>query len=154
MSQITGKTEKIGDHKYTVHMLSPMVALDLLMDLGSMVGPSLGALVDAVAKGKQGGKVGLEMLLDADLSADFFSRAAGELFAHVDKGKVHVVVETLRKISEIDGKPLDPVFEAHFTGRLGELMRWLAFALRVQYSDFWTALADAKLGQGLSVVQA
>ena len=143
MSQDTPHTKRIGQHEYQVYMLPPLDAMDLLVDLSKVAGPTLGKLVDAV-KGAFG-EGGIESVMDidtSDLSGDMISGAIAELVDRLDKRMLRELIGTLSNKTLMDGKRLNAVFDAHFAGHLGEMMRWIVFALEVQYRDFWSALAD------------
>lgn len=151
MSQIQPHTETIDGEEYTVYMLSPLVAMDLLVDLSKMLGPGLGPLADAMSGAVKGEGVNIGALLDMEIGGDVFSRAAESLFGNLDKGVVRTAIQTLAEVSQIGGAPLWKTFEVHFRGRLGTMSKWLAFALKVQYGDFFSALTGQRLsGQGMT----
>lgn len=146
MSQLTGTSETIDGHEYTVYMLPPMTALDMLVDIGKMLGPGLGSVVDAVSGNFAEG--GIDAVMEQNLDGAFFSKAATALFQNLNKASVRDVVTTLAGATHVDGKKLKDIFDIHFRGKLGGLAKWLAFSLKAQYGDFWSALADTNLGQG------
>ncbi len=121
-------------------MLPPMDAMDMLVDLSKVAGPSLGTMIDAV-KGAFG-QGGLEGVLEQELDGQMISQAITELVDRLDKQVLRSLTATLAARTLMDGQKLHVIFDAHFTGHLGDMMRWIVFALEVQYRDFWSALAD------------
>lgn len=141
MSQNDSHSKTIDGHTYTVYMLAPSVSLSLLTDLTKVIGPSLGPVIDVLF-----GQGGVEGVLKAEIDGKFFAKAATSLFSHIDKDLVKRVVDTLLEVSEVDGKKLKPIWEIQFRGKIGVLLKWLAFALKSQYSDFssaWEGIVQA-----------
>ncbi|HWJ97515.1 MAG TPA: hypothetical protein VNQ33_05105, partial [Acidimicrobiales bacterium] len=129
MSQFDSQTSTIDGHSYTVRMLPARRATRMLAKLSSMIGPALGTLAE-------GGK--LSDLADAKVNGKLFSRAAVALFAHVDEDAVDAILMELADVTTVEpGGLLKPIYDVHFMGRQGALMKWAAFALRVQYADFF-----------------
>lgn len=131
MSQKDGVSKEIDGRTYTVYMLGPTVAMDMLIDIGKVVGPALSSLGQDAA------------VLDQEINARFFASAASGLFANLNKATLREVTQTLAKTTLVDDVALDKIYESHFRGRLGSLAKWLAFALQVQYGNFLSALGDA-----------
>lgn len=139
------KEKKIGEHTYTVHMLGAMEGWRLFVELASAVGPSIGVVLDALPesgslkdfaikaqKFADGGGIG-----DMDLKGAKIEAAIRSVLQVVDPDFIQRVTEQLAKVTIVDGAPLPDVFELHFAGKIGSLVRWLAFALTVQYTDFF-----------------
>lgn len=138
------KTRLIGNTRYQVTQLPSSHARKLLVRLVRMAGPIVASLledktlidtnapiVERVSK--------LDSKTLATMLRDFSTR--------VSEADLEYLCETLggcTQIESLDGKlsPLDlEAQELHFRGgRLSELFRWLAFALEVQYSDFFSGL--------------
>lgn len=120
---------------YEVRMLDPDTAIDVLLDVVSMVGPSLAALFD-------GG--------DQTPSDHFMQGAIQALVTNADKAKVKATIKALASVSAYaesgDQHKRVPLTEAgyrlHFKGRFGTLIKWLAFALEVQFRDFGSAFEN------------
>jgi len=144
MSQFNGETREIDGNKYTVYMLGPMVSHDLLVDLSKMVGPSLGPVLDVFANSLSSGKPTLEN----ELNADFFTKAASSLFASLDKVTLKNIINSMAEVTHVDGKPLKPIFEAHFRGKLQAMYKWLAFAMQAQWGKCLSALVDNVQARG------
>ena len=88
MSQSDGHECEIDGVKYTVYMLDPMTAIDLLTDMGKMVGPAFEAF-----QGKGD---------DEELDLAFFGKAAGLLLQNLDKSVLLKVIETMAQQSFAD----------------------------------------------------
>ena len=146
MAQTDAQTKEINDHTYTVMMLDPFVANDVLIELGHVIGPSIGGIVGAHSGG------GLENVLDAEPDAAMIQAAIGGLFLRIDKANMRWLLDTLMAVSEVDGKPLKKQAPLHFRGKIGEMYQWLWFALTVQYADFteWLAPVIARAGDFLN----
>ncbi len=154
MSQTDAKSRTIDGHTYKVMMLDPLVASDVLIDIGKVLAPALGAIggfalgdKDAVAKlldgedGAEGEKESESRLSPA------FERAVIGLVDRLDKAKLREIVDLLAKVSFLVGSEgeaqLRTVFPVHFRGRLKTMYRWLAFALEVQFADFFETIGPA-----------
>lgn len=150
MSQHTLESTTIGEHTYEMGMLAPRLSNSLLMAVARMVGPAVGPLLDATTKSQESkGK----SVLDMELGGDFFSKAIGALFEHLDEKTFDRVVNEFAKVTIVVGKgELPKVFDAHFMGALDELYKWLAWGMKVQWGKSFSALANVTrgLGQGAS----
>ena len=147
MSQMDCQERVIDGVTYSVYMLPPKTAMDLLVDIGKVVGPSVGTLVDAASS-----KGGAAALLEMSVTSEFFSKAASELFERMDKSVLRSVIDQLAKVSMADGVKLESTLDIHFRGKLGTMFKWLAFALQVQFGDFFNALGGAS-AQGTKVTE-
>ncbi len=140
MPQTLETIETIGDVEYTVYPLDPLTAIDLSVDIGKTLGPAFGALF--------GGAGGIEEVVERKVD---FGAGAALLFQHLDKATLRAAMKTLAKVTHAGGVPLDPIFAAHFHGKLGVMMRWFAFALKVQFADFFEGWGG---GAGLAGILA
>ncbi len=135
----TPQSKNINGTEYTVQLLPPTQALDLLVDLAQMLGPALDPILSNLGT--------LQGLLDkdlADVDTAFFGQAARALCSSTDKVKLRAVVKLLGDVTLVNGAQLSRVHEAHFLERgLGEMFLWLPFALEVQYGDFFAVLGSA-----------
>lgn len=146
MSQLDAETKEIDGHTYKVLMLDPLVATDLLADIGQVLAPTLGALGGILAKEK--GDT-LSKVLDGFEPEDntnidsAVEKAVVGFFQRFDKAKQREFISILAKVTMVvmpDGKEprLQDVFQIHFRGRVMSLYKWFAFALKVQYQDFFS----------------
>jgi len=138
MSQVQPSSKTIGEHQFTIYMLPPMQSHDLLMDLVQMVGPGLGPVFDALSTKAQGKQ--LTEILGEDLSSDFFSKAASALFGGLRKEVLERIIRAFRTVTQVDGKTLDPVFDAFFLGRLDMMYSWLVWGMGVQWGKVFGVL--------------
>lgn len=146
MSQLDAETKEIDGHTYKVLMLDPLVATDLLADIGQVLAPSLGALGGILAKEKGDtlSKVfdGFEPEEQTNIDSAVEKAVVG-FFQKFTKEKQRELIGVLAKVTVIvmpDGKEprLQDVMQIHFRGRLKTLYKWLAFALKVQFQDFFS----------------
>jgi len=147
MTQLDADTQTIDGDVYKVHMLDPLVATDLLADLGDILGSPLAALGSGI-----GGDDQIKALLDGGASEESFGpaleRAVSEFFKRFSKGKQREIINTLAKVTFVEkgsgeAPRLDAIFAVHFRGRIGTLYKWLGFALKVQFRDFFSLSAPA-----------
>lgn len=148
MSQLIPVAEKMfAGRTFKMFMLPPLDSHDLLLDVAKMLGPSVGNVLDALLK--QGDKeLKLEQLLDMDLNGEFFAKISKQLFAALDKEIVRKVIASFRTVTHVDNRPLDAVFDAIFTGKLGDMYQWLLWGMRVQWAGSFGALASVADGRG------
>ncbi len=149
MTQYDGVTKVIGEHTYKVMMLDPFTASDLLVDLTEIFGPALGALGASVLKAKDS-KAALKQLMDGggdpeDMKemGDNLERALVGLIDRISKAKQRQIMSTMARTTSVlkgDKWPgLEGIFVVHFQGKLKEMYLWLAFAIRTQFADFFSA---------------
>ena len=160
MSQTDGATKTIAGHTYKVLMLDPLIASDILVDLGKTLGPALGALgqsllksentkeafrqlMDGVKKGEEEGSLDNNAKgAIGDLLGDSLEGAMIGLVDRVEKHKLREIITTMAEVTSVELKPgewpgLPSIFTVHFRGRVGAMYKWLGFALRVQYGGFF-----------------
>lgn len=158
MSQMDGITKAIDGEEFRVLMLDPLIANDLLVDIGKTLGPALGALLASILKAKDSkaafsqlldgvrGLPGMEMDDDtqeavSDLIGDGLERALVGLIDRIEKGKLRDVISIMESVTSVrkgnDWPQLGTLSTVLFRGRLKLMYKWLAFAIRVQYRDFF-----------------
>lgn len=138
MSQKEGVTKVIGEHEYTMYMLPPLVSNRLLIKLGKLVSPALGALLDAFS-GSKGFKI--DELLDSSVESTKFSRAVKELTENLEDTSLDPFIENLRKVTHVKGfGELDKVFDEFFRGGLDEMYKWLFWGMAVQWGKSFGVL--------------
>jgi hypothetical protein len=151
MSQMDGETLELDGHKYTVYMLPPLASHDSLMDVAKMVGPALGPVFDVFLSSATGNK---KPLPEMELDTAFFSRAASALFGGIDKATLRRIIDQMAEVTHVDGKPLKPIFDAHFRGKLEAMYQWAGFAMKVQWGKSLSALVNAVRNRGAQVMGA
>ena len=143
MSQAEPHTTDIGGQAYTMSMLPPMKSHRLLVKVIQMVGPSLGPVFDMFFGKAQ--KAGAEVL-DQEVPAEFFTKAAGTLFDSLDEKILDQVIKEFKAVTVVEGLGLlENKFDAHFLGKLDEMYQWLAWGMSVQWGKVFAGLvAGAK----------
>lgn len=147
MSQFDAQTKTIDGEEFRVLMLDPLVANDLLVDILKTAGPALAALLAPVVKAPDSGAAFRDLLDGSSggetpaFDGEGIERAIVGLVDRLEKPKLREVISTLEGVTSVrkgDGWPqLSTVAPMLFRGRLKLMYRWLAFALRVQYQDFF-----------------
>lgn len=141
------ESRTIGSTTYHVRQLGAGDARRLLVRLTKAVGPVLGAVLEEAA-GSSNVPVpkdakGLAALSGFAVSRKGISRALQELSVRLTESDLEFAVKLLGGTTEIEtdaGKQVPLTLERqelHFAGRMGEMFRWLAFALEVNYRDFF-----------------
>jgi hypothetical protein len=82
------------------------------------------------------------------LSSDFFSKAATALFGGLRKDVLERIIRALRGVTQVNGKSLDPVFDAFFLGKLDLMYGWLVWGMSVQWGKVFGALLGGLNKQG------
>jgi len=137
MAQIDSQSTEIGGVTYTVYPIDPMVANDILIEIGHVIGPSIGALAAAESD-------------DDDADPDLVNQAIGGLFQRITKPTMRSIIDTLAKATEVrtdatteKAPRLSSILAVHFRGQLGAMYQWLWFALKVQFGDFFALAVPA-----------
>lgn len=145
MPQNHSQSTEIGGHRYTVSMLDPLTAEDLLVLVVNVVGPSIGAVAGSVKSENE------------PVPREAIEAAIAGFCQRISKAQLREVIAMLTPVTtvEIAGKTpaLDRIFSEHFRGRLGALNRWLLFAIKVQLGDFFDSAAGG-IGNGLQWIRA
>jgi hypothetical protein len=141
---------------FKVSHLPATKGLVMLGELAKMFGPSLGILVDSA--GGLDAKASLAAVVTQKSQGDVFARVAMELFGRMDIAKIQTLVNQLRGVTEVSGGegtiPLERVYEARFRGDQLLQLKWLAFALEVQFGDFLSLRGALALGGSNGVAAA
>jgi len=144
MARHSETSPPIGGYTYRVTQLGVTPGLEIMAELAKMLLPGMGGFASG----------GIGSILKSDVGGEQFATAATKLAMAIDSAKVQKIVKTLAKMTSIFGEgfgdagaPLDVHLEDHFAGRYGELVAWLAFALRVNYGNFFEGLKNSGLLQ-------
>ena len=128
------KSELIDGFTYEVTQLGAIEGRRLLVKLSKVLLPALGALV----KGADGN------IADVDLSKIDLAGAAEALATAMDPDEFDRIVDQLAGTTEVWGPGfgdlggnLPRAFDEHFSARYASMLKWLAFALKVNFSDFF-----------------
>lgn len=121
MSQLESKTKTLGEYSFTCHYISPMVAMPMLVELVKMFGP---------------GVLSLLMAQGEEEKAPVPAMSVMEFFEKLDSVVLQKMIDQLCMGSLVDGKKLKSQYELVFMGRMGLLVQWFGWTLRVQFGDF------------------
>lgn len=129
---IEARDREINGTHYTVRMLNGTKGKALLTRLFKLAGP---ALADILAGIKDAQSV-QEMKLDgvADAVRSFASRLPDN-----ELNEITLILAEHTEITIAGGKPmaLKQLADSHFAGNYREMFSWIAFALEVNYADFF-----------------
>lgn len=134
--------KRIGDHTFRVRMLDPETSEDLFLDLVKQAGPALAAFLSESEGGING-------LLEQSVGSPSVLAAVRELVDRLDKETYRRMCRVLSEVSQVrvgdDKWPMLPSVESEvFRGRIMLRLKWLWFALGVQYAGFFDDLGDAE----------
>lgn len=138
------ETKTIKDLKFQLGMVPAMQSLEAMPRVLALVGPAISTLKDAVS----GGKVDQSKLLEV---------GAG-IVAQLGKANP----KELREVAELllapcqvqhEGKWVNllEVFDVLMQGRIFTVLNLLAWAVQLNYQDFFALLPDAKSGDGAAL---
>lgn len=144
MSQQEPHIKEIGGHVFTVFKLPPRLSQRCLIPFVQMLAPAAAGILsnkDIRELLKDGGDDGggedeaLKKVLDGDVGK--LGQSLLLLLQSLDADKLEVIENELMKVTHVDGKPLEPLFDAFFVGDKMMLMyQWLGFAAKVQWGNF------------------
>jgi hypothetical protein len=140
------KTTTIDGHTYRCLMLDPLVATDMVADLGHLLGPSLGALGGALLSDPGDGA---KKLMDegGEALGAGLEKAVVEFFSRFDKAKQREFIAQLGEVTYLvtgdKEVKINAVLSMHFRGRVGSLYKWMGWALKVQFEDFFSPFGIA-----------
>lgn len=141
MAQNQTQTEVIDGIRYTVRMLPARKGYKLALRMAKAAGPAIAMFVDKAVSG------GADAVLNESISEGTFSTAVATLVDRLDESTVDDVIQQMSECTEADGQLLHRIFDLHFMGAYDRMVKWLAFALKVNFGNFTAALGDA-LSQG------
>lgn len=123
------KSTTINGRTFHVGIIPARKALRTMRALAAVIGPSLGVLMKLKANEQADGAV---------MSAlpEVFAR-----FGEVDDQNLASVIDDLASVTrvEVSGTAIDlsgSGFDAVFTGKMGDVIPWLVFAIEVNFGDF------------------
>lgn len=145
MGQVIRTEERrLGTTNYKVTQLGASAGMQLLVRLTKVLGPSVGELT------KTGGAANI-----LDARGDAVAGAIAELAKNLTYEDLAHTCDVLGEFTEVGlegGKWIRlnrDNRELHFAGNYGELMRWLVFALEVNFGSFFGASGlGAVMGKG------
>lgn len=138
------KSHDIDGYTYTVVQLPATVGRKLSVEFARAIVPAVAALVGDKTDG--GGVSGSELqgLMGKKVDAAGLQKALDSLFANLPDTRIDEIMQLLSQHTDIygpeygdQGAPLDKQFDEHFAGRYKAMYRWLLFAVRVNFQDFF-----------------
>lgn len=121
---------QVGEHTYQVNMWHPDRAIENMTWLVKLVGEPVLALV------VQSGSV--KDLLDSDMDLTLMVPAVRSLVGNLSEKEVVFKVRQFTEGMLCDGAKV--VYDTHFMGRTGHLIKVVTGVLKAQYADFFDAL--------------
>ena len=136
MSQVTPAAKReIDGHHYTVYMLDPDTSIDVAADLEKWILPALGELAGLASD-------------DADASIQqALAGAIRQFVAGSDKVTIKQLIRTMMRVTVCEGVGRlseGDVWKAHFHGRFWPMLKVTAFAVEVNFMDFFGGLAGIR----------
>lgn len=119
--------------KYALPILPATVGINVLFELGKMLGEPLVKLISDRENR-------IESLLESEVGALLIS-TIGEAISRASPSAAQRVIETTLSDLRCDGRKVD--FDDHFAGRYAHCLRVFIHALRLNYSDFFDASRSA-----------
>lgn len=145
----TMDTKEFSGHSWRVSQLPARRAVAMFTRLGRALGPA--AFQALATGGKSLASHGLDEdvdLVGAVLPA--LSPALATLFDRLKDDELNEIADVLLETALCDGVPVLKQYDALFQGQVLMLLRVLAFAIEVNYSDFFdagrAALSQRKAG--------
>jgi hypothetical protein len=127
----TTETRDIGGLTFAVSQLPARRALEMFGRLGKALGP---AAFEAMARGAS---------VDPDSNAlDLavsIAPALGSIFSRLPEGELTAITEALLEPATCNGVAIKPQLDLLFQGKILLLLKVLAFAVEVNYRDFFDA---------------
>lgn len=141
------RQKQIGDHIYSISLLSTEAGEEPLVRLIELLGP---AVVDALSSPQMleiiAGAASADRKLDANVLGELakpLAEAARGVISRLRRDDLTYFVgvfkghTTVTKVGARDGVKLSEVYSVHFSGRFGALREWLTFCLMENYRDFF-----------------
>lgn len=132
----------LGDFRYEVTQFGAKEGRRVLFRLTKMLGPAAAGLVKGSKKDDPWARLGtaLTSVLESAKEEDF--EYLCDALSRVTKVYKRLESSTGQEIA-LD---LEKVFDSHFRGRFQDMLAWLAFAIKVNFADFF---GGKDLGSGL-----
>lgn len=127
---IQRKSRVIDGRTFEVEQLGAMAGIKMLRRLTAALGPALAKLV---GDAKGGGAV-------LDRSVSELAGAVEALVDRLPEAELESLIKALLQGATIDGKPLLAVMELELAGQTLTILQVVAFAIEVNFGDFFAAL--------------
>jgi hypothetical protein len=132
---IPNDTTELGDRTYRVSFLTTKAFYELLSLLGNLAGPSISEFLAGVE--------GSLSQLGGNVDNKAVGNAVYQLCTRANAKDLERLQDMLSRVTTVDGSPIGDAHHIYWTKHRRHLLPWLAFALRVQLSDFFAGGADA-----------
>lgn len=131
---IRSESTVINGSKYTVTTLQAWDALEAALDVAKLIAPAF--------EGQDPRSVQVSTLFEQD--NDQLLASLARIVSAADKAVLRRVLEAMARCTQIQSKDgthaiLEQVFDLHFAGSPDEMLKWAAFALQVNYGNFFDA---------------
>lgn len=150
------RSPEIDGFRYVVTQLDARTGRRLAFDLASSVLPAMAELMSALPDAKPD----KETLAKAIGNQGAVS-AVQRLVAALPPSRLDEITELMAESTAVHGPgygdagaPLSRQFEDHFAGRYKAMLQWLAFALRVNFADFFGGTGGEVLRSPQSAARA
>lgn len=137
---LESKTRAIGGAKFKVTCLPGTKGRKMLVHLLKLGGPTIAKALKAL----QGSNVdSMEQFLESTIGVGSLADALMEFSTRITEDEFEYIVQSFAEYSEVCTDvandawlPMDKQLELYFAGKHLLVLKWLAFALEVNYSDF------------------
>lgn len=126
------ETLTIESNKWTVQQFPATRGLQLATKLIKMAGPgvaTLGGMINGTMKPSE--------LMDADLDGDVLSNAVTKIVGGMDEVGTPEFIKELLSDTRLNGEEVVPKFDLIFMANYGELVKVLAFVIKVNFASFF-----------------
>jgi hypothetical protein len=120
----------IGDNSYTVTQFGATKSLKMLHRVGKFIAEPLSKLAGEIKPGAS--------IADQNITTETLGKAVQCFFTSCDENTFEVTVKDLLTSTTRNNKPIN--FDIDFCGKIGELLKVLAFILEVNYKDFFSGI--------------
>ncbi len=133
MSQADNQTREIDGHTYTVHHLDPDRALSIACELEHLLLPAVGEILAVDKDGEDG------------IARKAVAAALQRFVSQADEARVKKVVSTMMRVTTCNGVgQLGDAWKLHFHGRFWSMLKVTAFAVEVNFFDFFADSAGTR----------
>lgn len=149
------KTKQIAGYTFTVTPLPGWQGLELLQQLGKLIGPAIAKLGQSAAQANTGNDAAALAGVSGAIEGALTALKPGELVMLGKQLLANTLVQT-PAMGPGDAVPVLKVFDSEFAGQIFTVLKLMTFAIEVNYADFFAALrpALAVLGARLKALTA
>jgi hypothetical protein len=128
-------TKEIGGVSYNIHRFSPTPAIKLSTRLAKFIGPAIAQAVDDFQKANKEGR----KMSKADLN---IGKIIMTILPTLDENFVDQTIKDLISCVSVQGQELKlpSNYEAHFKGKLGNILPLVGAIVEYQFADFLSGM--------------